>query len=96
MNTTFRLLAAALVLLIVGAVVAGALLWSRVHEPYKGYAGAEQFVEIPAGAGAGEIRRRLLDAGVVRDDLTLMVMSRLPPVPGAQVSATTAPAAASS
>jgi hypothetical protein len=32
----------------------------------------------------------------LRDDLTLMVMSRLPPVPGGQVSATSAPAAVSS
>jgi UPF0755 protein len=38
---------------------------------YKGWEGSEQFVDIPQGAGAAEIRRRLIDARVVPDDLTL-------------------------
>ena len=64
-----------LVLLIV--VVAGAVafvgneMWRRIHEPFKGYEGAEQFVEVPSGAGAAEIRKRLLDSGIVSDDTTL-------------------------
>jgi UPF0755 protein len=42
-----------------------------VHEPYKGYDAAEQFVDIPPGTGMAEIRRRLVAAGVVRDDVVL-------------------------
>lgn len=66
-----------LTFLVIVLVLAGAAafltnrIWSRMHEPYKGYEGSEQFVEIPAGSGAAEIRRRLLDSGVVPDDLTL-------------------------
>ena len=55
----------------VGMFVAANIAWERVHEPYKGYAGSEQFVDIPPGTGTAVIRRRLVDAGVVRDDLTL-------------------------
>ena len=39
-------------LLLVGLIVLGAGAWwiySRVNEPFKGYAGAEQFVDIPQG-----------------------------------------------
>ena len=36
----------------------------------------EQFVEIPTGAGAAEIRQRLLDAGVIQDGLTLRLALR--------------------
>jgi UPF0755 protein len=63
-----------LFVIVAGTVAAGtgvSFVWSRLHEPYKGYPGPEQFVDIPAGAGAGEIRRRLLDAGVVRDEWVL-------------------------
>jgi UPF0755 protein len=56
--------------------VAGGVLWGRLHEPYKGYEAAEQFVQIPAGAGAGEIQRRLIDAQVVRDPFTLRAALR--------------------
>jgi UPF0755 protein len=59
-----------------GAAVAGRAFWTRLHEPYKGYEGAEQFVTIPPGAGAAEIRRRLIDAKVVRDDFTLRAALR--------------------
>jgi UPF0755 protein len=37
--------------------------------PFKGYEGAEQFVEIPEGSGPTSIGRRLADAGVIRDRL---------------------------
>ena len=59
-----------LVLALVAAGVAGTLAWQRLNEPYKGYEADEQFVEIPPGAGTAEIRRRLIDAGVVRDELS--------------------------
>lgn len=64
------------VLAVMAALVGGSVLWSRLHEPYKGYEGAEQFIEIPAGAGAAEIRKRLLDAGLVRDEFTLRATLR--------------------
>src|SRR5688572_29597401 len=55
----------------VAAFLVGNTVWGRVHEPYKGYDAAEQFVDIPPGTGTAEIRRRLVDAGVVRDDTVL-------------------------
>jgi UPF0755 protein len=66
-----------LLLLGVGvAAVAGYSVWTRIHEPFKGYEGSEQFVTIPSGAGAGEIRTRLLDARLVRDEFTLRAALR--------------------
>jgi UPF0755 protein len=64
-----------LVFILVLVAAFGALLANelrrRLQEPFKGYETAEVFVEIPQGAGSAEIRRRLLDAGVVADDLIL-------------------------
>ncbi len=58
----------ALVVLLLLAVAAGALLIiARSGEPYKGYTGSEQFVEVPPGASPNAIGRRLAAAGVVRD-----------------------------
>ena len=42
-----------------------------LQQPYRGYPGAEQFVEIPPGAGTRAIGDRLVAAGVVRDPLDL-------------------------
>lgn len=53
----------------VGFAIVGSVVWGRLHEPFKGYAGDEQFVEIPAGAGTNEIGRLLVEAKVVRDPL---------------------------
>ena len=58
------------VVIVGGLVLGGTLLWLRIGEPYKGFAAAETFVEIPQGAGTAEIRRRLIDAGVIRDEAT--------------------------
>jgi UPF0755 protein len=61
---------------IVGLLVAGAAaaMWALVRErtttPYRAFEGDEQFVDVPAGASAPEIGRRLIDAGIVRDELT--------------------------
>ena len=61
-------------LLIVVVLVAGAAAGfgmyalNRIREPYKGFSEPERFVDIPAGSGAAEIRRRLIDAGVVSDE----------------------------
>ena len=59
-----------LILLVAGVVVGAAFIWQRIREPYKGFAGAEQFIEVEPGAGAPAIGRRLVDAGVVRDPFT--------------------------
>ena len=59
----------ALFLLFVVLACAGAGVWfyRGVDRPFKGYDAAEQFVEIPQGAGSIAIAKRLADAGVVRD-----------------------------
>jgi peptidoglycan lytic transglycosylase G len=57
-------------LLLVLAGGAVALLYTRVNQPYRGYEGAEQFVEIPQGAGSVGIGDRLVAAGVIRDRST--------------------------
>ena len=46
---------------------AGAWFYASVDRPYKGYAAAEQFVEIPQGSGSVAIAKRLAEAGVVQD-----------------------------
>lgn len=60
-----------LVLVAIVAAIAAGAAWIAmgVSRPYKGYAGEEQFVEIPQGAGPLSIGRRLVDAGVIRDTL---------------------------
>ena len=71
-----RLLLALCVLVAVGglgAALAARWAWARAHEPYRGFEEAERFVEIPSGAGVAEIRRRLVAAGVVRDELSLRI-----------------------
>ena len=71
-----KLLAALVLLVILAAAGAAGVAWSRMQAPYKGYEAAEQFVEIPVGAGAAEIRQRLLDAKVVSDAVTLRLALR--------------------
>ena len=50
-------------------------MWLLVgaEQPYKGYEGVEQFVEIPPGAGPASIGRRLAGSGVIRDQLSFRV-----------------------
>ena len=56
------------VIVIVGVpVFAGTILWVRMTDLYRGYDEAEQFVQIPPGAGTADIGRRLVDARVVKD-----------------------------
>jgi UPF0755 protein len=59
------LLAAAAALVLVAAA-GGTWLYLNLGRQYKGYEGAEQFVEIPQGAGPASMGRRLEAAGVVR------------------------------
>jgi UPF0755 protein len=58
--------------LIVAAVAAGAagFAFTRIGEPFKGYAAVEQFVDLAPGEATGVITRKLVDAGVVRDRWT--------------------------
>jgi UPF0755 protein len=56
-----------LLLIALTAGVLGWLLYQRTKETYKGYPGAEQFVDIPQGANSVAIGQRLVDAGVVLD-----------------------------
>jgi UPF0755 protein len=44
------------------------ILWVRMTDLYRGYTEAERIVEIPQGAGSVDIARRLIDAGVLRDE----------------------------
>jgi UPF0755 protein len=59
-----------LVLLLVTAGVAAGFIYMRVNQPYRGFEGAEQFVDIPPGVGSIAIGDRLIDAGVIRDRST--------------------------
>jgi UPF0755 protein len=69
MRKAILLFVLAALVVAIGAGVAGWSVWARLFVPYKGYVDAEQFVEIPAGTGPAEIARRLIDAGVVADEL---------------------------
>jgi UPF0755 protein len=65
---------ARLVVAVALVVAAGvATLYVRIHEPYRGYPGAEQFVDIPSGLSSRAIGERLVAAGVVRDSWTFRV-----------------------
>jgi UPF0755 protein len=65
-----RFLLILLVLVLAGAAAGAWWLYSGIHTPYRGFTGAEQFVEIPSGSSNHTIANRLVDAGVVRDHLT--------------------------
>ena len=68
---------ALLVVVSLVVVVAGAFaVWLLVgaEQPYKGYEGVEQFVEIPPGAGPASIGRRLAGGGVIRDQLSFRIV----------------------
>ena len=77
MKKAFTIVIVLAVVVVAAVAVAGSVVWGRVNEPYKGYDAAEQFVEIPQGAGASEIRRRLIDAKVIRDAFTFRAALRL-------------------
>jgi len=68
-----RLLRNLLLLAAFLAVIAAAAAYygfTRVHEPYKGYAETERFVDVSPGASPTTIGQRLVEARVVRDDFT--------------------------
>jgi cell division protein YceG involved in septum cleavage len=57
-------------LLILAAGAAAVTISVRTRQPYRGYAGTEQFVDIAPGSSTKAIGDRLVAAGVVRDPLT--------------------------
>jgi UPF0755 protein len=59
-----------LLLLILAAAAAAGVLYMRVNQPYRGYTGSEQFVQIAQGTGSLGIGERLVSSGVVRDMTT--------------------------
>src|SRR5262245_6389752 len=63
-------LAGLLILMLLAGGAAAGVLYVRVNQPYRGYGSAEQFVEIPQGAGSRVIGERLVAGGVVRDETT--------------------------
>lgn len=68
-----RLLKYLLLLVLVLAIVGGIAAYlgmGRVYDTYKGYDTPEVFVDIPPGAGPVAIADRLVDAGVVQDEMT--------------------------
>jgi UPF0755 protein len=63
-----------LLLAVVGIMAVYAMAgYARLSEPFKGYAGAEQFVDVPPKTGPQTIGRLLLESGVVSDMLTWRV-----------------------
>jgi UPF0755 protein len=67
-----KLIGLLFLLLIIAGAAAG-VLYMRVNQPYRGYQGPEEFVEIPTGAGSVAIGDRLIDAGVIRDRSTYRI-----------------------
>jgi UPF0755 protein len=65
-----RKLLGLVLLLLVAAGAAAGYVYLRVNQPYRGYQGGEQFVDIPSGAGSVAIGDRLIAAGVIRDRST--------------------------
>ena len=61
-----RLIGWGLLLIVVTALAGGGWFYMNLERPYKGYKGAEQFVEIQPGTGSASMGRRLAEAGVVR------------------------------
>jgi UPF0755 protein len=76
---TKLIVAVAVIVLLVGAaaVFVVSRVHERIHQPFQGYETQDQLVEIPSGAGSSAIGRRLVEAGVVRDELTFRAALRL-------------------
>jgi UPF0755 protein len=69
-----------LLFVVVLALAAGVAAWwmyRSVQAPYRGFTGAEVFVELPSGTGVSGIAARLASAGVVENALVFRVAARL-------------------
>jgi UPF0755 protein len=70
-----RFVLLSLLVLVVAAVAAGVWVTRTVSAPYAAFSG-ETFVEIPQGESTIGIGRRLVAAGVIRDELTFRLAER--------------------
>lgn len=68
-----RAIATVVLICVVVACGGAALMYRRLHAPYRGFEGPERFVDLPPGAGSRTIGERLVDGGVVRDTWTFRV-----------------------
>jgi peptidoglycan lytic transglycosylase G len=59
-----------LALLLVAGGTGAAVIWRRIHDPYKGFTDAEQFIEVSPGTGTSAIGRMLVGEGILRDEFT--------------------------
>ncbi len=69
MSLLRRMVSVLAVVLALAGMAAGVWLWLG-REPFQGYAGSEQFVDLLPGDGTPAIARKLVEAGVVRDRWT--------------------------
>ncbi len=58
------------VVVAVGVVIFGSIVWGRIHEPYGGQQAAETFVDIRRGTPQVQIGRRLVQEGIIRNEFT--------------------------
>jgi UPF0755 protein len=65
-----KLLAILVLLLLAAAGAAGAWVYFMARQPYRGFTGPEQFVDIRPGTGSRAIGEMLVESGVIRDRLT--------------------------
>jgi UPF0755 protein len=65
-----KTLLALFALAVIAAAGLAGMLYKWTSEPFKGYDGTEQFVTIEPGSGTRAIGQRLIEAGVIRDDIT--------------------------
>ena len=65
-----------LALLLVAGGTAAAVIWQRIHDPYKGFTDAERFMEVPPGTNTSAIGRMLVDAGIM-DPVPVMPLKRM-------------------
>jgi UPF0755 protein len=77
MRTLVRFFVIAVVVVGAAAAVVGVRVWNQIHQPYKGYQQAEQYVDVPPGLSSSAIGQRLVDAGVVESTTVFRAALRL-------------------
>src|SRR5262245_37221889 len=58
-----------LIVLLLTAGGAAYFAWQRLNKPFRGYEGAEQFVDIPSGASTRAIGETLIAKGIIHDEI---------------------------
>jgi peptidoglycan lytic transglycosylase G len=59
-----------IMVLAVAAGAVGYMAVRRLNDPFRGYEGSEQFVDIPSGANTRTIGDTLIAKGIIRDEIT--------------------------